>query len=72
MIKFRNILIGFFCIFFIGCFFWLDYSNLSWSNNRSTYIGFVVCILNIVVMIMSNRQEKRKKENQLIKNISSL
>jgi hypothetical protein len=60
MCKFRNILIIFFSIIFVGFFFVLDYSDLSWSKNKGIYIGFIVCVLSIINMIMSNKHEKAK------------
>ena len=49
-----------FCIFFVGYFFCMDYSDLSWGKNFSSYIGFIVCILGVLNMVYSNRYEKRK------------
>jgi uncharacterized membrane protein len=59
MYKFRNILLILWCILFIVNLFYIDFSNLSWSNNKSSYIGIFVCILGIVSMVVGNKDEKQ-------------
>jgi len=42
----------------------LDFDNLSFSNNKGTYLGIVSNILMLLVMVLARRKEKRK--NQVI------
>ena len=53
------------CIIFVAWLFLMDYTNLSWSNNKSAYLGIVVSALIVVNMFMSNKQEKAKKKINL-------
>ena len=50
------------CVIFAALLFFMDYSDLSWSNNKNNYIGIVASVLIIMSMIMSNRHENAKKK----------
>jgi hypothetical protein len=39
-----------------------DYSDLSWSNNSSKYLGIIVMLGIILSMILSGLDEKKKSK----------
>jgi len=41
----------------------IDYSNLSWSENRGSYLVIVGMIFTISALILSIRHEKNNKQN---------
>lgn len=41
----------------------IDYSNLSWSNNTSSYWSIILMIVIITGMVYSNWYEKRNKKS---------
>ncbi len=56
----RKILTGFTVILMIIVLFYIDYSNLSWSNNYSNYIGLITGLCIILSVILSNHYEKKR------------
>jgi len=58
MYKVRNILIIVVCILTLVVFFYVDYSDLSWSNNRGNYVGIINGLLLIVLNVAGIRHEK--------------
>ncbi|CAM1358373.1 conserved hypothetical protein [Tenacibaculum sediminilitoris] len=60
--KFFNIVSILFGIVLAAWFTQIDYSDLSFKNNISPYLGIVTALLFIFVMqFAKNNQEKRKK-----------
>jgi len=55
LILFATILIAFTLVFYT------DYSDLSWSNNRGSYLDFISMLLLIIAMISSIISEKKNK-----------
>jgi len=60
MRKFRNFFIVVASIMAIVHLIMIDYHNMNWSQNDTSYIGIVSMILIIISMILSNRYDKRK------------
>jgi len=60
MRKFRNFFIVFASIMVIVHLIMIDYQNMSWSQNDTSYVGIFSMICIIISMILSNRYEKRK------------
>lgn len=58
MNKLRNILIVAAVILLAAIFYYIDYSDLTWSNNRSNYLGIITALLLIIALFLSNRKEK--------------
>ena len=62
MNKLRNILIIATCILvLIVVFFYMDYSDLSWSNNRGSYMGIINGIVIIIINIVANRIDMKRQ-----------
>lgn len=60
--KFFNVVSILFGIVLVAWFTQIDYSDLSFKNNISPYLGIVTALLFIFVMrFAKNNQEKRKK-----------
>ena len=57
MIKFRYYLIIIISILIIVALFYVDYSNLSWSNNRGYYLAVINGILLIILNVVEIRNE---------------
>ena len=62
--KFRVAMVVFFSIAIGITLFYLNYSDLSWSNNKTNYIGIISCMLLIFTNIMANREEKQLKQEK--------
>jgi len=41
----------------------IDYSNLTWSQNRSSYLVIIGMIFTITALILSIRHENNNKQN---------
>jgi hypothetical protein len=37
----------------------MDFSNLSWKNNHSDFIGIISSLLLIISMLLSNRNDRK-------------
>ena len=66
MNTFRKFMIGFWSIAILAImYFRINYNDLSWKENSSSYIGIISALCFIVAMIGANRQEN-KKSKQII------
>ncbi|MDY6801937.1 MAG: hypothetical protein SVU94_12055 [Bacteroidota bacterium] len=61
MRKFRIVLIIFAVIVIIGHLTFVEYSDLSWSENKGSYLGIISMILLIIGMIYSNLWENKNQ-----------
>jgi len=61
MRKFRIVLIIFAVIIIIGHFTFVEYLDLSWSENKDSYLGIISMILVIIGMIYSNLWENKNQ-----------
>ncbi len=62
MTKFRNTLMTLALILIAISLYYMDFNNLSWSNNSGNYLGIISMVFVIISMIASNKFEKRKKD----------
>ena len=59
--KFRKLLMTIIALFLLLILiFQVDYSNLSFANNKTTYISIISAILLILALYFSNRIEMKK------------
>lgn len=61
MRKFRIVLIIFAVIIIIGHLTFVEYSDLSWPENKGSYLGIISMILVIIGMIYSNLWENKNQ-----------
>jgi len=61
MRKLRIGLIIFACMVITSLLTFIEYTDLSWSENNGSYLGVLSMILLIVSMIYSNRYEKKNQ-----------
>ncbi len=61
MIKFRNVMAGIAALLIILTLYFLDWNDLSWSNNFGNYLGIISMLLLIMAMVLSNRHETRTR-----------
>ncbi len=55
-----------FCIAFIAfiCIQYVDYTNLSWANNKSNYLGIIGLLLSALASVISyQRVNKQQASN---------
>lgn len=45
-------------------FFMLDFSNLSWNNNKESYWGIIAMLALIGAILLNNRSQKLAKSIQ--------
>lgn len=57
MINFKKGIIIFAISIFIGHLLLIDYSDMTWTINASSYLGIVAMILLIISMILSIRND---------------
>lgn len=62
MRKFRIGIIVCAIVFIIGHLTFLDYNDLSWSNNTGSYLGLIAMVLLILAMISSQRYQDDEKK----------
>lgn len=60
MKNLRNILIFITIGLMIVVLFYMDFSNLSWTNNHSDFIGLITGLLLIGSMLLSNSYERKQ------------
>jgi len=56
----RNLLIIITIGLMIAILFYMDFDNLSWTNNRSDFIGLFTGFMLIANIILFNRDDKKK------------
>lgn len=61
MEKFRRWLIAFASIIIIVQLFFVDFKDLSWSNNAGSYLGILSMVSVIISMFFSNRHDKNSE-----------
>ena len=62
MYTIDKILIGFWSIAILAIMcFWVNYSDLSWKENSSSYIGIISSLCFIVAIISSARHENKRQ-----------
>lgn len=59
MNKFRQLLILIATALIVLGLTYIDYNNLAWEVNRSSYIGIISMIVGISSLILTNRKEKK-------------
>jgi hypothetical protein len=66
--KFRRLLMFLMLAITLSLFFFIDYSDLSFRNNKTEYSSIISGILLVLSMIMSNRHDAKKEKNRLSQN----
>jgi hypothetical protein len=59
-IKFRRLLMFLMLAITLSLFIYIDYSDLSFNNNRTEYISIVSGFLLSFTMILANKSEKKE------------
>jgi hypothetical protein len=63
MIKIRKGIIAFATLIIIGHLVLLNYADLTWKENAGNYAGITAMICIILSMLLSNRHEIKKLNN---------
>ena len=63
MRKFRTIIAVIAFVLMIITLAFIDYNDLSWSVNKSNYLGIITGILIIITAILSNRKDIKQKKD---------